>query len=97
VLAHPERYQFISPEYLTGKLMPEGFKCQLNLLSLTGYYGLKIKQCADLYLKEGIYQFAGTDLHHSFHLEALRKMKQDEKISAKLSDYTFQNELLLLH
>ena len=78
------------------KLMPSGFKFQLNLLSLSGYYGAKIKQCADLYLKEGIYQFAGTDLHHSFHLEALQKMKRDEKISTKLSDYTFHNDLLSL-
>jgi protein-tyrosine phosphatase len=94
ILAHPERYQFITPEYLMQKLMHAGFKFQLNLLSLSGYYGPKIKACADLYLKEGVYQFAGTDMHHSFHLEALRKMKQDEKISAKLLDYTFQNELL---
>jgi len=96
ILAHPERYQFITPEYLMQKLMPAGFKFQLNLLSLSGYYGAKIKQCADLYLKEGIYQFAGTDLHHSFHLEALQKMKRDEKISTKLSDYTFHNDLLSL-
>lgn len=94
ILAHPERYQFITPEYLMQKLMHAGFKFQLNLLSLSGYYGPKIKALAVLYLKEGIYQFAGTDMHHSFHLEALRKMKQDEKISAKISDYTFQNDLL---
>jgi len=95
ILAHPERYQFISPEYLMETLMPSGFKFQLNLLSLSGYYGPKIKQLADIYLNAGIYEFVGTDMHHMFHLEALRKMKQDEKISNRLSAYEFQNDLLI--
>lgn len=95
ILAHPERYAFVDSEDEMEKFMNVGFQCQLNLLSLSGYYGKDAKVKADQYMKQGYYQFAGTDVHHMNHLNALTSMKKDEKISTKIAAYSFQNHLLI--
>lgn len=76
VLAHPERY-----EYLTAKksffdeLKSMGCLFQLNLLSLTGYYGKLPGELAAYLVSKNYIDFAGTDLHHLRHLQALRQSK----------------------
>ncbi len=40
-----------------------------------GYYGEKIAKIADELLKKGMYDFTGTDVHHSNHIKAF-----DQKI-----------------
>jgi protein-tyrosine phosphatase len=95
ILAHPERYNYISREEQMDKFVNVGFEFQLNLLSLSGYYGKDVKLKADAYLKASYYRFAGTDLHHLNHLHALNAMKMDEKVSAKIAQYSFQNHLLI--
>lgn len=95
ILAHPERYNYISREEQMDKFVNVGFEFQLNLLSLSGYYGKDVKLKADTYLKDSYYRFAGTDLHHLNHLQALHAMKMDEKVSAKIAQYSFQNHLLI--
>ena len=94
ILAHPERYNFVNRDEQMDKFINVGFEFQLNLLSLSGYYGKDVQSKADLYLKDSYYRFAGTDLHHLNHLHALNAMKKDEKVSAKIANYTFQNHLL---
>jgi protein-tyrosine phosphatase len=49
---------------------------QLNLLSLTGYYGRSVQELAAYLLRNGYYNFAGTDLHHARHMAALQKLEQ---------------------
>jgi tyrosine-protein phosphatase YwqE len=62
VLAHPERYVYMSPkDYDRLKEMKILF--QLNLFSLTGYYGPAVKSVAETLLKKGYYDYAGTDIH----------------------------------
>ena len=95
ILAHPERYNFIHQEDEMTKFANVGFMFQLNLLSLSGYYGKVVKQKADSYLMNSFYHFAGTDLHHGNHLHALKSMKCDAKISSKIASYSFQNHLLI--
>lgn len=63
VLAHPERYVYMSEkEYLRLKSMD--IKFQLNIGSLTGMYGHEAKSRAERLLKLSLYDIAGTDLHH---------------------------------
>jgi tyrosine-protein phosphatase YwqE len=78
VLAHPERYNYMQ----TGDyhyLKNLGALFQLNILSLTGAYGKQVGEKADLLLKKGFYNFAGTDFHHlarhekSFSVRTLSK------------------------
>lgn len=46
---------------------------QLNLLSLTGYYGKEAAKAADYMLKNELVSFVGTDMHHERHLSMLRE------------------------
>jgi protein-tyrosine phosphatase len=74
VLAHPERYNFYHhtlQEYQ--KLKDAGCLFQLNMLSTTGYYGANVTKAADYLLGNGLIDFIGSDVHHSRHLDYIRK------------------------
>lgn len=62
VLAHPERYVYMSPDDYE-RLKGMGILFQLNLFSLAGYYGSSVRRVAESLLKKGLYDFAGTDIH----------------------------------
>jgi protein-tyrosine phosphatase len=76
VLAHPERYFFYhkTPDQYY-KLREMGFLLQVNLLSLTGYYGTGVKKAAKFLLDKGLVSLVGTDMHHHYHLNALADPK----------------------
>jgi protein-tyrosine phosphatase len=73
ILAHPERYQYFS---MNKKMYDEfkqmGCQFQLNILSLTGYYGKAPQELANYLITKNYIDYVGTDLHHFKHLEALR-------------------------
>lgn len=62
IMAHPERYSFWDEGGLM-KLKEHGCKFQLNLFSLSGFYGSTSQKTATRLLKDGHYDFAGTDIH----------------------------------
>ncbi|UMY65817.1 MULTISPECIES: tyrosine-protein phosphatase [unclassified Flavobacterium] len=71
VLAHPERYLFYHgqmPAY--EKLKRAGCLFQLNLLSVTGYYGGGVVRMAKELIKAGMIDLTGSDVHHQRHLDA---------------------------
>ncbi|HEX7868680.1 MAG TPA: CpsB/CapC family capsule biosynthesis tyrosine phosphatase, partial [Chryseobacterium sp.] len=71
VLAHPERYTFYYKNFSEyEKLKKAGCLFQLNLLSTVGYYGSEITKITEELLKKGMYDFAGTDVHHMRHINA---------------------------
>lgn len=63
VIAHPERYMYMD-EQDHEALKAKGYDFQLNLLSLSGYYGRRPKVVSEALLQRGYYDFVGTDLHH---------------------------------
>jgi tyrosine-protein phosphatase YwqE len=63
ILAHPERYVYMD-EAKYRKLKGTGVKFQLNLFSLTGSYGTEIKKKSKKLLSLGMYDVAGSDVHH---------------------------------
>jgi protein-tyrosine phosphatase len=72
VLAHPERYSYFHNDHKQyDHLKDLGFLLQVNLLSLTGYYGKPAAKAAAYILKNGLASFTGTDLHHERHMQAL--------------------------
>jgi|SRR6218665_212299 len=74
VIAHPERYIYLQTQKeFFAELKDAGCLFQLNLLSLTGGYGRSVSDLANYLLKNDFYNMAGTDLHHTGHLEALKK------------------------
>lgn len=80
VLAHPERYQYMSvDDYET--LHAKGVKFQLNLLSLTGAYGPSAQKRAEHLLSLHWYSYRGTDIHnlHNFqHYITAKTLKGDK-------------------
>ncbi|AWG21443.1 histidinol phosphatase [Flavobacterium faecale] len=77
VLAHPERYLFYHnsiQEY--HKLKKAGCRFQLNLLSVTGYYGKQVALIAEELLQLGLYDFAGSDVHHAKHVASFEDKVQ---------------------
>jgi protein-tyrosine phosphatase len=73
ILAHPERYSYlVSNKEMYDELKEAGCYFQLNLLSLTGYYGKGTNDLAHYLIKKKYIDLLGTDLHHERHLDALR-------------------------
>lgn len=73
ILAHPERYSFYHKDIsLYKNLKKSGFLFQLNLLSLSGHYGEKVKEIALKLISENLIDFVGTDIHNYAHLELLK-------------------------
>lgn len=71
ILAHPERYSYYHNDFSKYHLLKDlGFHLQVNLLSITGYYGKPAAKAAAYLIKKGLVSFAGTDLHHSRHMAA---------------------------
>ncbi len=72
VIAHPERYSFYHQKKETyHRFKDQGCMLQVNLLSLSGYYGKSAQDVAQYLIKEKLVEYIGTDLHHERHLAAL--------------------------
>lgn len=92
VLAHPERYSFYQDKHQRFHRLKEmGVLFQLNLLSISGYYGKDVKRLAEYLLQKKYYDLAGTDLHHDKHLQALTAEIQSGRLFAKLGNVDFKN------
>ncbi|WP_111709664.1 tyrosine-protein phosphatase [Lutibacter citreus] len=94
ILAHPERYVFYHNnynEYL--KLKEAGCLFQLNLLSLSNYYGPDIKKVAIKLLKDGLINFVGTDTHSERHLKFLESIN-NKKLLKLISPIIENNSIL---
>lgn len=79
ILAHPERYGYYHNNYKIFHHLKElGFMLQVNLLSVTGYYGKEVARAANYMLKNDLVSFLGSDMHHVRHLEALNDGKNQK-------------------
>jgi tyrosine-protein phosphatase YwqE len=95
ILAHPERYNFYHKAYEKLHRYHEmGVLLQLNLLSITGYYGKEVKIAAEYMLKNKLYRLAGTDLHHDNHYNALKHHVENGYLFDKIGNYPFENKSL---
>lgn len=86
VFAHPERYHYLNIDY--GKYSyykSLGIKFQLNMLSLSNYYGKEIHKTAIKLLNEGLYDFIGSDVHSQKHLAQIKKIKLNSQIQNKIN------------
>ena len=83
VLAHPERYRYMG-ESDYQRLFGEGILFQLNLPSLTGYYGNLARSKAAWMLEKEMYSLVGTDLHQCAGFERLMTERLPDKILDRL-------------
>ena len=94
VLAHPERYPFWHQkleEY--ERLIELGVLMQLNINSLSGYYGKGAKKIAEKMIDNNMVHFLGSDLHNSRHVHALQKTSS-EKYLKKILNHDLLNKTL---
>ncbi|MFK7811731.1 MAG: tyrosine-protein phosphatase [Maribacter sp.] len=80
VLAHPERYNFLlTRSHRYTEFKEQGILFQLNMLSLSDYYGKEVGKTALKLLEEGMIDFIGSDVHNTNHLNALKKITLSNK------------------
>jgi len=95
ILAHPERYVYYHNNLAYYEYLREiGFDLQLNLLSLTPYYGKEVQRVATHILEKGLYDFACTDLHHDRHLAALQTHFTPDSLRELYQKYNLRNNEL---
>lgn len=82
VIAHPERYAYMQ-EADYWLLKERGYHFQLNLMSLSGYYGPRPKFVGESLLRQGMYEYVGSDLHH---LERYQPMLNALRLTRKQLD-----------
>jgi tyrosine-protein phosphatase YwqE len=81
ILAHPERYPYYFHRMENyEELLDAGCDLQVNMLSLTGYYGKPIKKMAEKLIDRGWISWIGTDIHHYRHLGAILQLSNDAKV-----------------
>lgn len=96
VLAHPERYNFYHQQPKAyQRMLDMGCQFQLNILSLTNYYGPQVKKQAHWLLKKEMYQWVGSDCHHDRHLKSLEDLASTKECYELLENYPFFNKTLL--
>jgi tyrosine-protein phosphatase YwqE len=93
IIAHPERYLSYHRKDLAKyrTLKDRGCLFQLNMLSISGYYGGNVKAVAEDLLRGGMYDYCGSDMHHEKHAAALKKMAQGKEYHI-LASYPFLNQ-----
>ncbi len=95
IIAHPERYLFFHKDFKRYRdLKDKGCMLQLNMLSLTGYYGKNVKMIADELLAKGLYDYCGSDMHHEKHAAALAGMTNTKEYD-RFIGYPFLNPRLV--
>lgn len=94
ILAHPERYGYYHNDLKQYNHLSElGFLLQINLLSLIGYYGKPAAKAAAYLVKNDLVSFAGTDMHHVRHLQALSDPNNKELLASAFNGKLFNEEM----
>ena len=74
IIAHPERYLYLTKniEYLK-YLKRSGCFFQLNLLSVTGHYGKRVREFSEFLINNDFIDFCGSDIHNINHILSFNK------------------------
>lgn len=97
ILAHPERYTYLHHRFSDYEIFRDaGCDLQVNLLSLSGYYGPPMRRAAEKLIDAGLVSWLGTDMHHERHLEALFHLTRDKKAMRYLDKITHLKNRSLL-
>jgi tyrosine-protein phosphatase YwqE len=80
VLAHPERYNFLlGKQHRFREFRDMGILFQINMLSLSEYYGKEVSKTAHKLLNAGMIDFIGSDVHNMNHLDSLKSITLSQK------------------
>ena len=92
VLAHPERYDFVSEDINTlVSLIESGVLLQSNIGSISGKYGKQVKKNLKIMLKRNMVHFLGSDSHttsvYEIYEKCIKKIKKivkDDELFEKI-------------
>ncbi|MEZ2415462.1 tyrosine-protein phosphatase [Muriicola sp. E247] len=85
ILAHPERYRYLhSKRKVLKEYKKKNVLFQLNLLSLSDYYGSDIQKFAFQLLEKNKIDFVGSDVHTINQLKSLKEITVSEKVYDKI-------------
>lgn len=93
ILAHPERYIHYSRADFHA-IKEKGILFQLNMPSLTDYYGEVIGQRARELFEEGLYDFVATDFHGVAQLQYISSLVLDNQDLHRLEKLIDNNNSL---
>ena len=95
LLAHPERYRYISdPRDEFGRMKELGIYFQLDINSLGEYYGRQAKEHAQLLSDWGMIDFLGSDVHHKRQASFLKKVFANPSYHVLLQNNQILNDTL---
>ncbi len=94
VFAHPERYAYLHQDFGKYEYYKSlGIKFQLNMLSLSNYYGKEINKIALKLLELSLYDYTGSDVHNLKHLDVLKSIKIGNWQIIKMKNILFLSNL----
>lgn len=77
ILVHPERYQFLAMDKnQLVEIKQMNVLLQVNLMSITGYYGKQVQKMAEWMIENKMVHFLGSDCHHIKHADELETLTQ---------------------
>lgn len=75
IMAHPERYIYYTKNIDKLKsLKQKGIELQINVNSIGGFYGRKVKTAVDNLIDSKMVDFLGSDTHNRKYLDMLEKV-----------------------
>lgn len=86
LFAHPERCRFLEVKDCE-ELVEMGVRLQLNIASLTGYYGQSCRAKAEILLKKGLYSAYGSDCHR---VKTIKEQYSRKEISKEMMKHLSQ-------
>ena len=79
ILAHPERYPFWYTNFDRYRAFrDQGVLLQMNINSLSGYYGYEAKKIGEKLVDNDMVDLVGTDCHHMKHIDGLKRGLKDK-------------------
>ena len=96
ILAHPERYNYLlAQKNIFEDFIYRGCLLQINILSLTGYYGKPVMKAAEYLVKKNLISFIGSDMHHQGHLGMTQKFATNKQFHKMIGKLDLMNKSLL--
>ncbi len=98
ILAHPERYRYMHKNRgAYARYREMGLFFQVNLLSITGYYGKSIQQTAMELIQSGKVEFLGSDAHRVEEIDRIKNCQVPLKLEGQLEKAFRMNEETFYH
>jgi tyrosine-protein phosphatase YwqE len=99
ILAHPERYRYISNEKnyieLFENMAEWGISFQLNMFSLVGLYGNQVKKLAEELINRDLYSYISTDIHHPDQIKFFEQLRKSIFLAKIIQSGNLKNHSLI--